>query len=202
MWTAGSPPSQIHSGNAAQLITIVAIIVVPHFIDWTRYKSVITARAKEATGRDLVIDGTIGLSILPPPTLSVTKVRFANGTGGSVPDMATLDSLDLRVALFPLLRGNLTVENVTVVAPKIIVETLPDGSSNLAFGAAKANGGSSATGAGFVAKPPSIQIDRLAIERGTLIYRDASGAAQTVEVLLQGVHVGSLGKAGGRDPPA
>jgi len=109
-------------------VLLVAIIVVPHFIDWNRYlKSTITTTAKEITGRDLTIDGDIGLTILPTPTFSAAKVRFANGPGGSVPDMATLESLDLRVALFPLLSGTIKVESVTLVAPKIVLETLPDG---------------------------------------------------------------------------
>src|SRR5882672_7662821 len=92
-------------------LMLVAVVVGPHFVDWNRYlKSSITAAAKDATGRDLIIEGDIALTILPSPTFSAAKVHFANGAGGSVPDMATLESLDLRVALLPLLGGTVKVE--------------------------------------------------------------------------------------------
>src|ERR1700704_269184 len=165
-------------------LALVAIVVVPHFVDWNRYlKASITAAAKDATGRPLPIEGDIGLTILPSPTFSAAKVHFANGPGGSAADMATLDSLDLRVALFPLLSGVVKVESVTLVGPKIILETLKDGTPNWQFVPPPAGGasGSTAAGGGTGGKPQAFQLDRLAIERGTLIYRDASGAAQTVE---------------------
>ncbi len=158
-------------------LVLVAIIVVPHFFDWNRYlKPTIIAKAKEITGRDLTIDGDIALTILPSPTFSAAKVHFANGPGGSVPDMATLESLDLRVALFPLLSGAIKVESVTLVAPKIVLETLPDGTPNWQIASSPAaSGGGTAAGGGVGGKSQGFQLDRLEIERGTLIYRDASG---------------------------
>src|SRR5689334_2320666 len=179
-------------------LALVAIIVVPHFFDWNRYlKPTIIAKAKEITGRDLIIDGDVGLTILPTPTFSAAKVRFANGPGGSVPDMAMLDSLDLRVALFPLLSGAIKVESVTLVGPKIVLETLPDGTPNwqIASSPSAASGtatGGTAAGGGVGGQAQGFQLDRLAIERGTLIYRDASGQAQTVEDLTATISAGSV----------
>jgi uncharacterized protein involved in outer membrane biogenesis len=177
-------------------LVLVAIIVVPHFIDWNPIlKSTITTTAKEITGRDLTIEGDIGLTILPTPTFSAAKVRFANGPGGSVSDMATLESLDLRVALFPLLSGAIKVESVTLVGPKIVLETLPDGTPNWQIASSPAasgaaTGGTAAGSAG--GKSQAFQLDRLAIERGTLIYRDASGQAQMVEDLTATISAGSV----------
>jgi uncharacterized protein involved in outer membrane biogenesis len=178
-------------GLGVLVALIIAVIIVgPQFVDWNSYKAQIAAKAKEATGRDLAIDGNIALSILPSPTLSVAKVRFANAPGGSVPDMATLDSLDVRVALLPLLQGVVKVESVTLVAPKIVLETLPDGTPNWQLTPAeKAPGGGTGTGGG---KQMAIQLDKLSIERGTLIYRDASGTSQTIENLAAQISAGSL----------
>jgi uncharacterized protein involved in outer membrane biogenesis len=170
-------------------LIIAAIIVGPQFVDWNSYKAQIAAKAKEATGRDLAIDGDIALSILPSPTLSVAKVRFANAPGGSVPDMASLDSLEVRVALLPLLQGLVRVESVTLVAPKIVLETLPDGTPNWQLGAAKTGSGG---GTGGGNRQLAIQLDKLSIERGTLIYRDASGTSQTIENLAAQISAGSL----------
>ncbi|MFO1059875.1 MAG: AsmA family protein [Dongiaceae bacterium] len=171
-------------------LIIAAIVIGPQFVDWNSYKAQIAAKAKEATGRDLAIDGNIALSILPSPTLSVAKVRFANAPGGSVPDMATLDSLDVQVALLPLIQGVIKVESVTLVAPKIVLETLPDGTPNWQLTPEKTGGGGEGSGGG--GRQLAIQLDKLSIERGTLIYRDAAGTSQSVENLAAQVSAGSL----------
>ena len=46
---------------------VAAVLVVPSFIDWNGYKPEIQAAAERATGRQLRLDGDIGLSVLPSP---------------------------------------------------------------------------------------------------------------------------------------
>jgi len=68
---------------------------VPFFIDLNDYKAEIAAKAKEATGRDLAIDGNISLSILPTPTVTVAGLRFGNAPGGSVPGLRFVSASSL-----------------------------------------------------------------------------------------------------------
>jgi uncharacterized protein involved in outer membrane biogenesis len=164
------------------VLLIVAVLVGPSFFDWNRYKGEITAKAREATGRDLNIDGDISLSILWTPTLSVKKVRFANMAGGSAPDMATLESLDVRLAFAPLdwIGGKFQVERIELEQPTILLERLPDGRANWQFEGSAAGGGGGVGGGGG----PDIRLDDIRIAHGTLIYRDAkSGAEQKIESL-------------------
>ncbi|MGH6915859.1 MAG: AsmA family protein, partial [Geminicoccales bacterium] len=116
--------------GALVVLAIAAILDGPSFVDWNSYKPEIAARVKAATGRDLAIEGDISLSVLPSPTLAVEGVRFANIEGGSAPDMATLDSLEVHVALMSLLHGKIEVASVSLVRPTILLETLPDGRAN------------------------------------------------------------------------
>jgi uncharacterized protein involved in outer membrane biogenesis len=172
------------------LIGIVVLLVLlvggalaaPSFIDWNSYKGEIAAKAREATGRELSIDGDISLSLLWTPTLSVSKVRFANVEGGSAPEMATLESLDVRLALTPLdwLDGNFQVERVELVQPTIVLEKLADGRTNWQFQEAGAAG----TGTGAGGGGRDIRLDSITITNGTLVYRDAaSGQEQRIEAL-------------------
>src|SRR5215468_2292595 len=115
------------------LVLVVAVAVGPRLVDWNAYKPRVAAAVRDATGRDLAIDGDVSLSLLPSPTLSVEGVRFANLPGGSSPDMARLRSLDVRVALMPLLGGRIQVTRVTLVDPVILLERLPDGRANWQF---------------------------------------------------------------------
>src|SRR5262245_5544418 len=165
------------------VLLVVAVLVGPGFVDWNSYKGEITAKAREATGRDLAIDGDISLSILWTPTLSVKKVRFANVAGGSAPDMATLESLDVRLAFAPLdwMNGKFQVERIDLQQPTIILERLADGRANWQFEQPAA---SAASGAGGGGGGPDIRLDDIRIAGGTLIYRDAkSGSEQKIESL-------------------
>src|SRR3546814_9898283 len=92
--------------GAVVVVLLGAVLGVPGLIDWNGYKREIEAAAEQATGRDRRLEGDIGLSVLPSPSLSVEKVVFANIPGGSVPEMARLEALRVHVALLPLLTGN------------------------------------------------------------------------------------------------
>ena len=174
------------------VLLVVAVLVGPSFFNWNSYKGEITAKAREATGRDLTIDGDISLSILWTPTLSVKKVRFANIAGGSAPDMATLESLDVRLAFAPLdwIGGKFQVERIELVQPTIILERLADGRANWQFerSAAGATSGGGGGGGG-----PEIRLDDIRIANGTLIYRDGkSGSEQRIESLNAELGASSL----------
>ena len=66
-------------GLAIVVVLLVgAVLVVPGFVNWNHYKPEIISAARDAVGRDLVVDGDISLSLLPAPALSVDGVRLAN----------------------------------------------------------------------------------------------------------------------------
>lgn len=176
------------------LVLVAAVLVVPSLIDWNGYKPEIQAAARDATGRELTIGGDLSLSILPSPTLSVADVRLANLEGGSTPDMASLESLDVAVALFPLLSGEIRVTSVTLVKPVITLETLPDGRVNWAFeGAETAEAGAGDPAAGDDGGAPALAIDEAVIEDGRLVYRDAtSGAEHTLSDVNLEISAGGL----------
>ena len=175
------------------LLLLAAALVVPSFIDWNEYKSEIAAWVKAVTGRDLLINGDIRFAILPAPALTAHDVSFANLEGGSAAQMARLSSLEVRIALGPLLGGQVQVETVKLVDPVIELEVLADGRRNWDI---MVGGGNADT----IALPPrpggasgvpsagakstfrnAVRLDNFVIENGALTYRD--GRDGTVERL-------------------
>ena len=77
------------------VLAVGAVLIVPGFLDWNRYKPDIAAAVEQQTGRKLAIDGDIDLRILPSPRLSVAGVRLANLAGAADPDMVSLQALDM-----------------------------------------------------------------------------------------------------------
>src|ERR1700722_11353475 len=84
-------------------LIIVAGVVVGLSFDPDSLKPRITAAVKQATGRDLTLQGNIRLGLSLEPTLTVRGVSLSNPPGFSRPEMATLEQLDLKLALIPLL---------------------------------------------------------------------------------------------------
>jgi uncharacterized protein involved in outer membrane biogenesis len=159
-------------------LLLAAVIAAPFLIDPNSFKPQIVAKAKEATGRDLVIDGPLKLSILPTPSVSADGVRFSNMPGGTAPQMVELKSVRAGVALLPLLSRRVEISELRLVEPKIAIEVTADGRANYALGPSGASapptGGAAPRntaaggGGGF-----GVAIDRVVIENGTLTYRDA-----------------------------
>ena len=160
------------------VLLIAAALVGPSFIDWNSHKATISAKVREATGRTLSISGNLSLSVLPLPTLSADGVRLSNMSGGTTPDMLTVDKLKVRIALVPLFGGKIEVENISLVNPALLLETLKDGKNNWQFepegtqAAPQAPGGKPATQSGSASSAPALRFDQVRIENGSLIWRD------------------------------
>jgi len=162
------------------VLLVAAALIVPSFINWNEYKDDITAEVEKQTGRTLVIDGDIGLTLLPAPAVVVTDLRLGNISGAHTVDMVRLRSVAVNVAMGPLLQGRIHVEKVRLVDPVVSLEVLADGRTNWELGEpsetgsnesppAEQSGGDSGQGGG---PSLSVQLDSLEIENGVVIYRD------------------------------
>jgi len=159
------------------VVLAVALVVLPGMIDWNDYKGTIQAQLKGLTGRDVVIGGDIHIALLPTPALIANGVRMANVNGAGAADMVRLKSVEVRVALGPLLGGNIQVETVKLVDPIVELERLADGQVNWEFAPVRTeNDGSTSAplpgfGAGGMVDGAAIRLDSFHIENGTIIYR-------------------------------
>ncbi|MBT5677628.1 MAG: AsmA family protein, partial [Rhodospirillaceae bacterium] len=168
------------------VLVVIAAFVVPGFMDWNSYKPEISERIEALTGRHLAIDGDIEISILPTPKLRITDVRLSNLKGAQAADMARLQALDLKLALGPLLSGDVQVASLKLIDPLIELERLADGRENWLFTPPVAEGDGAAGGAGGGAgeeDATDVSLDSVAIKNGTLVYRDSMTG--TVEYIQQ-----------------
>ncbi|NVK19219.1 MAG: AsmA family protein [Methylocystaceae bacterium] len=171
-------------GFAVLVVLVVAgLLVAPSFIDWSTYRAEIAQKVKEVTGRELTIKGKISFQLLPSPKLSVSDIHFANAVGAQNPDMVSIRQLDVRVALLPLLGGNVHVHSLHLIEPTILLEVPPNQQGNWVLSAAgeAAQNIDTPRQSGepvFNVDEPEqntdlpVQIDDFIIENGRLIYRD------------------------------
>lgn len=184
-------------GGGILAVIIVLLLVAPFFINLNSYKGLIAEKAKEATGRDLVIDGDISLSLLPIPSVSVEGIKFGNAAEGSAANMAEVDKVKVKVALMPLLSGKAEIKSIELVNPTIILEKLPDGKGNWEItppaGAAEAATTAAPDPNAAGGSKFDLSIEGASITDGTLVYRDLTTASeQRVENLNVDLSLGSL----------
>ncbi len=164
---------------AAVLVLIIALIlVVPSFVDWNQYRDEIANQIEDATGRRVSIDGEVSFGVLPSPALSIADMRIANLPGATSVDLVTLGSLDVEVALFPLLTGTVQVERIVLVDAVIDLEVLPDGRQNWVFADETPAADTAETSGSSI----DVSVDRFLISNGTVLYR-SGGEAQRLDGL-------------------
>lgn len=111
-------------------LPVIGLGVFVATFDANAYKPRIAAAAKEATGRELALNGPIRLKLGLSPALRVEDVAFANAPWGSRPQMATLEALEVEVAVLPLISGRVQINRVVLIRPDILLETDAEGRGN------------------------------------------------------------------------
>jgi len=169
--------------SVALLVLFVGTVaIVLASIDIEEFKPRISAAVKRATGREIVLRGPIYLSFSLRPRLHLEDVSFANPPGFSRPMMASLQRLDLQLALLPLLRHSIEIDRMALVAPDLLLETNAEGQTNWVFPVRHKPADD--------ARPHDrIGIEDVTVEGGTIGYHDqrSDGGAvlQITRLLIQ-----------------
>ncbi len=117
---------------AALLVAATAaVFIVLATYDFNALKPELTAAVKEATGRELAIEGDVDISISLSPSLVLEGVSFQNAAWGSRPQMVTMKRMELEVGLLALLSGDVEINRLILNEPDILIETDAQGRSNL-----------------------------------------------------------------------
>jgi uncharacterized protein involved in outer membrane biogenesis len=164
------------------VVLVVAAVVVVKSIDINKYKPLIAEQAKAATGRELTIRGNLDLQIGFSPAVVVKDVSFANAPWGSRPEMVKLGQFEVEVALLPLIFRQIQVKRLILVQPDILLETDAKGTGNWAFGAPAAAPPPKQPTGEKTALPP-VAVQKVRVEKGTLVYRDGK-TKQTTTLAL------------------
>ena len=167
------------------LIIIAAIIIVPMLIPMETYKNQVVSLVKEQTGRDLRIDGDIGLSFFPNIGVSLENVGLSNAEWAKEGEMASMQEMRVALKLIPLFSGNVEVDSFVLVDPVIHLEVRRDGTPNWQFETANASAqaqAASADAAGGGSGLSGLRLGDVSIRNGTATYRNAqTGASYAAE---------------------
>lgn len=157
-------------------LIIAAVFIILSRYDFNDLKPQIARVAKEATGRELTLDGNINLKVNFTPKLLVENVSFQNASWGSRPEMVKVRRVEVQVALLPLIGKKIEIKHLVLVEPDILIETDKTGRTNLEFKIPEKD--TALKSEKKEEKPSKIELpalifEDLRIEKGQLTYKDA-----------------------------
>ena len=154
------------------VLVAVAAVAALIFVDPSVYRNQLETRASKAFNRQFNIHGPIHLERSLRPRIIVEDITIGNPDWATDPHFATAEKVGLRVALFPLLRGDLRVLNVSFSGVNLFIEKGFDGANNYTFG----DRGEGQT-PGVL--PP---IERLLVKDTVINYQTADGSSSRFEI--------------------
>lgn len=169
------------------LLLIAVAVAVPMLIPMETYKAQIAGAVKTQTGRDLRLDGDIGLSFFPNIAVSIEDVGLSNASWAKEREMASMKEMRATLKLMPLFRGAVEIDHFVLIDPTIHLEVRRDGTPNWQFEtaraaapAAAADGTADAASGG--ATVSEISLGEVSIRNGRASYVNAqTGAAHVAE---------------------
>lgn len=115
------------------LVLLVALVVAaPFIIDPNDYRDEISTVVERQTGRELTIEGEIGLSVFPWLGLELGAVQLGNAKGFGPEPFARIEEADIRVKLLPLLRREVEMDTVSLRGLRLNLARQADGTTNWA----------------------------------------------------------------------
>ena len=112
-------------------IVIFASVALYLFFDPNDYRDEISAGVKEATGRDLTIEGDLSLSIFPWLAIEVGQTELGNAEGFSDQPFMRFADASLSVRMLPLiLSQEATVGTASIEGLVVNLEVAADGTTN------------------------------------------------------------------------
>jgi hypothetical protein len=161
-WKVGLAVAAVFGALAA------VAFAAPRLIDVEAYKPALVDAVRGATGRELVIDGPMKLTLFPVPGIGAGQVHFSNAVGAKGAQMVDVRWVAVTPSWSALLQGHIAVGTLTLYRPSIVLETDAEGRPNWDFApGAGAKQAAGAPSAGF-----HLAIGRLRIVSGSVVYTD------------------------------
>jgi hypothetical protein len=173
---------------AIAVLAIAAMAAVPWIVDTPRVQSLVASSVTQALSRPVKFR-SVSVSVLPYPAVRLHGLEVAEDPAFGGGAFVRLDEADLRLKLWPLLRGHVEFATLVLKQPTIALVQNADGRWNFsslgtarqaatAPRAPRTNGGGAA---------PAAFVSRVVVDRGLVTYESKRAGGATVQHRLEGV---------------
>jgi AsmA protein len=123
------------------VLMVAAAVLLPLIYDEEDLKEAIAGEVYEKTGRELSIDGALDFSVFPWLAVDVSDLSLGNAAGFGDQSFARISQARAGVALMPLLRKQIAVDEITLNGLELDLIVNADGVNNWDDLSAGAEGG-------------------------------------------------------------
>lgn len=178
----------------ALLVILASGIYYLATLDLNQYKDEMVTQARQATGRELRIDGDLRFALSLLPTIAVERVRLANAAWASQVDLLKVGRFEARVSLLPLLSGRVHVSSLALQDLDLALETDKSGMGNWVFDSAGKLATAPPTPTSETAALPAVLVQKILIEDARITFKDGRSGRVTAVVAEEVVaHTDSFG---------
>ncbi len=180
--------------GAVVAIFVIAAVALALFFDPNDFREDIAGAVADSTGRELVIEGDVSLSLFPWLAIEIGRSELGNAPGFGDEPFAEFESAKMSVQLLPLLlRREVAVGTVSVDSLTVNLEENSRGANNWddLSSAEPADAAEAPTGEAVEA---TIDAAGISFTNATIRYEDASGTYSLNEADLS---VGAITGQGG-----
>lgn len=176
----------------AVLLFAGAAVALVSFFDPNDFKSTLTEKVKEATGRELLITGDIELSLFPWFGVKTGALTLGNPPGFKQTSFAHVDAAEARAKLLPLFSGNVEMDTVSLKGLELNLIRLGNGRDNWSdLGAKKPAKTEGTEKSGSANALAALAIGGINVENATLIWDDQQ-AHERIELSELSLKTGEL----------
>lgn len=112
------------------LIIVAGLVALPFIVDPNDYKDEISTQVEKMTGRNLTLQGDIGLSVFPWIALELGPLSLSNAEGFKADSFAKVDAAEIRIKLMPMLKKQLEMDTIVLDGLVLNLETDKEGKTN------------------------------------------------------------------------
>ena len=162
-------------------VVVAAIAVFIALFNWNWLRSPLETYLSAKLDRKVSIEGDLHGQFSLHPLFTADSVVIANVPTSNDKEMARVQRVGVRLDVWSLIRGPVTLQEVALTQPRVILERDADGKENWAFGSPGAPS----------AAPP--RVGQLTIDDGLVHFRDAPAKTDvTMKVASKAADDGSL----------
>ncbi|GKS56674.1 cell envelope biogenesis protein AsmA [Nitrospira sp.] len=176
---------------ALVLLLVLTLLALPFLVDLNKYVTQYKPQLEEALGRSIELED-VRLTIWPRLGARIGGFAIMEDPRFGTKPFASFASLDVGVKLWPLLKGRIEVEEISLRAPVITVIKDQQGVLNVSSIGPKRPPDSAATSPQTPSQPQGgalralalLAVERVMLTDGQLTYRDLAAAPIPTEYVL------------------
>jgi AsmA protein len=167
---------------AVVAVAVSAAIVFVLVFDPNDYKDKISDGVREATGRELVIEGDLSVRLFPWLAIEMGRTELGNAPGFDDTPFASFESARLSVRVMPLiLQRQVVVGTAALDSLRVNLQVRKDGTGNWEDLGAGDEPATAAPAPEDGGAPPAVDVASIAVSDAALTYSDA-GTGDRIEL--------------------